>query len=100
MPPVIRINGTLHKLGEDSLTPSDTEEFAKQILGEFYDEYRRTGEFDTSYSAKGVGRFRVNVFKQRNSTALAIRVITLKIPTLDELKHPEILRELTKKKEV
>lgn len=98
VPPVIRINGTLHKLGEDSLTPSDTEEFAKQILGEFYDEYRRTGEFDTSYSAKGVGRFRVNVFKQRNSTALAIRVITLKIPTLDELKHPEILRELTKKK--
>lgn len=98
VPPVIRINGTLHKLGEDSLTPSDTEEFAKQILGEFYDEYRRSGEFDTSYSAKGVGRFRVNVFKQRNSTALAIRVITLKIPTLEELKHPEILRELTKKK--
>ena len=37
---------------------------------------------------KDVGRFRVNVFKQRDSHAIALRVITFKIPTLDELRHP------------
>ena len=41
---------------------------------------------------QGIGRFRVNVFKQRNSDAIAIRVIALKIPTLDELNYPKVLK--------
>ena len=45
----------------------------------------------------GIGRFRVNIFKQRNSDAIAIRVIALKIPTLDELKYPQVLKEIVKK---
>lgn len=98
MQPAIRINGSLRKIGQDILRPNDTDEFAKQILGERYEQYEKEGEYDTSYSAQGMGRFRVNIFKQRSSTALAIRVITLKIPTLDDLKHPEILKELTTKK--
>ncbi|MGL4739832.1 MAG: type IV pilus twitching motility protein PilT [Sarcina sp.] len=98
MQPAIRINGSLRKIGQEVLKPSDTEEFAKQILEDRYEEYERTGEYDTSYSSQGMGRFRVNIFKQRSSTALAIRVIALKIPTLDELNHPEILKELTTKK--
>lgn len=96
--PIIRINGSLNKIDDEIIKPSDTERFAMQILEDRYEEYVRTGEFDTSYSVQGMGRFRVNIFKQRSSTALAIRVITLKIPTLDELNHPDILKELTKKK--
>ncbi|WP_297519526.1 type IV pilus twitching motility protein PilT [uncultured Clostridium sp.] len=98
MQPAIRINGSLRKIGQEILKPGDTEEFAKQILEERYDDYEKSGEYDTSYSAQGTGRFRVNIFKQRSSTALAIRVITLKIPTLDELNHPQILKDLTMKK--
>ena len=59
--------------------------------------HNQIGEADTSYSVQGVGRFRVNVFKQRNSDAIALRVITLKVPTLDELKHPRILKDLVEK---
>ncbi|ERK30959.1 type IV pilus twitching motility protein PilT [Clostridium intestinale] len=98
IPPVIRVNGGLIKIGSSNLTPVDTEKFAKEILEEKFTEYSQVGEYDTSYSIAGLGRFRVNVFKQRNSDALALRVIALKIPTLQELSHPPVLKELTEKK--
>ena len=98
LPPTIRCNGKLIHLGQDRLSPNDVEEFSKEILKEKYDEYLSIGEFDTSYSAQGIGRFRVNVFKQRNSDAIAIRVIALKIPTLDQLKHPAVLKDIVTKK--
>lgn len=95
--PTVRKNGTLEKVGDHKLTPSELREFAKEILAEKYAEYNEVGEIDTSYSISGIGRFRVNIFKQRNSDAIAIRVIALKIPTLDELKHPKVIKEILKK---
>ncbi len=96
--PTVRNNGRLISLGDKKLLPDDMVIIAKEILKSNYEEYLSQGEFDTSYSIQGIGRFRVNVFKQRNSDAVAIRVIGLKIPTLNELKHPEVLKEIIKKK--
>lgn len=99
IPPTIRVNGNLIKIGSEKLLPSDTEVYAKEILGGQYDEYYTAGEFDTSYSVQGFGRFRVNVFKQRNSHALAIRVIGLKIPTIGEIGgNSLVLKDLVSKK--
>ena len=98
LPPTIRSNGKLIQIGVDKLLPQDMEGFSKEILGAKYDEYLAIGEFDTSYSVQGIGRFRVNIFKQRNSNAIAIRVIALKIPTLDELKYPSVLKDIVEKK--
>ena len=98
--PTVRINGSLKKVGDHKLTPSELREFAKEILQGKYAEYNEVGEMDTSYSVSGIGRFRVNIFKQRNSDAIAIRVIALKIPTLDELKHPKVIKDILKSKEV
>lgn len=95
--PTIRVNGKLIAIGSKKLLPGDIEGFAKEILDERYDDYIKIGEFDTSYSIPGIGRFRVNIFKQRNSDAIAIRVIALKIPNLDELKHPLVLKEIVKR---
>ncbi|MBU5454090.1 type IV pilus twitching motility protein PilT [Caproiciproducens sp. MSJ-32] len=95
--PTVRKNGSLEKVGDHKLTPGELREFAKEILEEKYAEYNEVGEIDTSYSISGIGRFRVNIFKQRNSDAIAIRVIALKIPTLDELKHPKVIKEIIKK---
>jgi twitching motility protein PilT len=95
--PTIRINGSLKRIGDHKLTPTELKEFSKEILEDKYAEYNDLGEMDTSYSLAGIGRFRVNIFKQRNSDAIAIRVIALKIPTLDELKHPKVIKELIKK---
>ena len=97
LPPTIRCNERLIQVGEDKLLPKDMEEFSKEILEEKYEEYLKVGEFDTSYSIQGVGRFRVNIFKQRNSDAIAIRVITLKVPTLDKLNYPSVLKEIVNK---
>lgn len=97
IPPTVRVNGKLIPIGTDKLFPQDIEGFAKEILGPRFEKYAATGEADTSYSVHGTGRFRVNVFKQRSSDAIALRVITLKVPTLDELKHPRILKDLVQK---
>ncbi|WP_315118046.1 type IV pilus twitching motility protein PilT [uncultured Clostridium sp.] len=95
--PVIRVNGALKNIGEDKLTPIETEKYVREILGDLYEEYISKGEIDTSFSVAGLGRFRVNVFKQRGSDAAAIRVVGLKIPTIGELNLPPVISDLTNK---
>lgn len=95
--PNIRINGRLVPIGNDKLMPSDTELYSKEILQNYYDEFLKLGEFDTSYSVSGIGRFRVNIYKQRGSCAIALRVVGLKVPTLKELAFPSVVKELTEK---
>ncbi|WP_035290792.1 type IV pilus twitching motility protein PilT [Clostridium sp. KNHs214] len=97
VPPIIRVNGKLIMLEREKLNGNDTEEFAKKILNDLYEEYLKKGEMDTSYSVSGIGRFRVNIYKQRGSTAIAIRVVGLKIPNLHELQMPDVIREMTSK---
>lgn len=96
--PTIRVNGILKKIGDKKLTTNDTEIYVKEILGDLYPIYDKNGEIDSSLSFPGVGRFRVNVYKQRGSHAVAIRAVSLKVPTLNELKMPPVVKELTKKK--
>ncbi|MEA4825914.1 MAG: type IV pilus twitching motility protein PilT [Clostridium sp.] len=97
MAPILRINGELVKVESYKLTTTDTEKYVKELLGNFYDEYDRNGEIDTSMSIAGIGRFRVNAYKQRGSHAVAIRAVALKVPTLSELKLPPVVKELTQK---
>ncbi|KAJ52830.1 twitching motility protein PilT [Clostridium tetanomorphum] len=95
--PTIRVNGQLTNISSEKLTPIDTEKYARKILGDLYEEYCSKGEMDTSFSVSGLGRFRVNIFKQRGSDAVAIRVVGLKVPTLSDLNFPPIIKELTSK---
>jgi twitching motility protein PilT len=95
--PNIRVNGQLFPISSDKLTPKDTENYAKEILQDNYDKYIENGEYDTSYSLSGIGRFRVNIYKQRGSDAIALRVVGLKIPNLKELDFPSVIKELTTK---
>lgn len=98
VPPVLRINGTLIKLDLPQLTPHDTEDIVKDLLSS--EQLRRleeNGDIDLSYSVKGLGRFRINAYKQRGTYGLAIRSVALKIPSLDELGLPEILKDLAMK---
>lgn len=97
-PPLLRINGTLMKLNMENLSVDDTVNFTKEILNEDnLEKLVSNGEVDTSISFKDLGRFRVNIFKQRGSYGIVIRVIGIKIPTIDELKLPNILKELSLK---
>ena len=54
-------------------------------------------ELDFAYNVPGVARFRVNVMRQRGRLSIAFRLIPLKIPSIDELELPQILKELVLK---
>lgn len=97
LPIVFRINGELVKMGDADMTPKDTEEIARLMLNERqFSELKQKGEIDTSYSSPGVGRFRINIYRQRGSYGIAIRIIPLKIPTLEELGLPVIVQDLAR----
>ncbi|MCX8001837.1 MAG: type IV pilus twitching motility protein PilT [Anoxybacillus mongoliensis] len=98
IPPIFRINGDLKRYGQDVLSPTDTEQMAKAIVPEkMWSYFEEHGELDLSYSLAGVSRFRVNVFKQRGCISLAIRIVPTKIPTLDELQLPDVLKKMVTK---
>lgn len=98
IPPTIRVNGKLKHIGTENLDKSNLQELSREILGKNFEVYRETGEYDLSYELADIGRFRVNVYRQKGNDAIALRVIPLKVPTLDDLKHPRIFKELIKKR--
>ncbi|MFA6941228.1 MAG: type IV pilus twitching motility protein PilT [Clostridiaceae bacterium] len=97
VPPIIRVDGELRKVSDEVLYQDEIEKYAKEILKDRFGKYIEDGELDTSYSASGIGRFRVNVYKQRGSDAIAIRAVGLAIPTIESLGLPLILKDLTEK---
>jgi len=97
VPPILRVDGELRKVSDEVLYQDEIEKFAKEILKDRFEQYVNDGELDTSYSTSGIGRFRVNVFKQRGSDAIAIRAVGLAIPTIESLGLPPILKDLTEK---
>jgi len=92
--PQLRIDGRLHLLTEfPSLTPQDTKDLAYSALTkEQQKNFEQKKELDTSIGIKNLGRFRINVYKQRGSTGMAVRLIPFKIPGLDELGLPKAAR--------
>ena len=96
-PPVIRVDGELIQTDLDVLTPMDTRSLIYNMLtAEQQKEFEENMELDLSYSVHGFGRFRVNVYKQRGCIGAAFRIIPTKIPTLEELRLPEKLRDFTR----
>lgn len=99
IPPVFRVNGELVYWSDKKVLPQDSIVLAKQCLTQKnYEHFLDVGEVDVAYALPGVCRFRVNVFKQRGSCAIAIRVISSEIPQLDALGLPDVVKTLTEKK--
>ncbi|MDR1542659.1 MAG: type IV pilus twitching motility protein PilT [Clostridiales bacterium] len=95
---ISRVHGQLVKLSESAYSIADTLNIVKQILSEKeLMTFAETGEYDCSYSINGVSRFRVNIFRQRDSCAIAFRVVANTIPSMEKLGLPPILTELAKK---
>jgi len=95
--PVIRVNGKLIPLAElPRLTQEDTIAMAFSIMGgrqkqKFKDHY----EIDIAYSVPGLGRFRVNIFQQRGTVGLVLRLIPAKILTFKELLLPPVIETIS-----
>ncbi|WP_416825535.1 type IV pilus twitching motility protein PilT [Ectobacillus polymachus] len=98
MPPTFRIYGDLHRMQEPPLGAEEVYNLARSITTEEqWQVFEEKGELDFSYEIEGLSRFRLNLFQQRGNIALAIRVIPNKIPSLEELFLPPVLKKLVKK---
>jgi len=101
-PPVLRINGSLtYMIGDDNgevlpkFSPAEVSELAYSLMDESQKrKFEELYELDLAYSASGIGRFRCNVFRQRNTIALVFRMIPFEIPSFEELYLPEVIRDL------
>ncbi|WP_303720577.1 type IV pilus twitching motility protein PilT [Malonomonas rubra] len=96
LPPVFRIDGDLRPLPKaPHLSAESVSDMCLAIMNE---KQRRTfeekNEVDLAYGIPGLGRFRVNVFSQRNSVSAVLRAIPYKIATLDELLLPQVLKKI------
>ena len=98
VPPTIRKNGKLVRLRQENLTPVETEKFINQLINEAQrKELEKIGQVDFSISLSGIGRFRVNAFKQRGVYSAAIRPVNLSVSTIKELGLPEVVSKLARK---
>jgi len=99
IPPTLKIDGNLVKLDHPKLSPEDTESLIKKLfkLEEHYEEFLKYGDKDFSVSLKGVGRFRVDVYKQRGSMAAAIRVLRFQSNNIADLRIPDTVLDFHKK---
>ena len=95
VPPTIRVWGKLQHLNYPALTPEDTFQLGYSMLNTFQKQkFEKNWELDLSYAVNGLGRFRVNVYRQRGSVGVASRVIPEKIPGMEELNIPMVLKDL------
>ncbi len=97
-PPVLRVNGEMQILRQyQSLTPKDNLELVMQATdGKTFEKLEKIGELDSSISYQGLGRFRVNIFKQRGTYGMAIRAVGSSIPSIESLKLPEKLKDFAR----
>jgi len=99
IPPVFRINGELMRAKMDPLTENDMIQYLTFLMRE---EQRKTfyeaKELDFAKGLRGVGRFRINAFRQRGTTAMAIRAIKIQVPQFQELNMPDVVLDLAMRK--
>ncbi|MBK5287449.1 MAG: Flp pilus assembly complex ATPase component TadA, partial [Acidimicrobiia bacterium] len=94
-PPTVRVDGQLEVLAVPAMSMEDVAAFAETVMPAWRREaFATKGEVDFAYDAAGVGRFRVNVYRQQGTIALAIRYILPKVPSLSELGIPPIAQRL------
>ncbi len=95
IPPSMKINGKIMPVSKASLTPDQARQIVFGIMNEAQvEEFEETHECNFALSRSGIGRFRVNVFQQRNQVGMVLRKIETKIPTFEDLKLPPVLKDL------
>jgi twitching motility protein PilT len=96
-PPILRIYGDLSPLtSERKVSHDDAMNIAMAVMtpGQA-DIFKKKSDLDLAYSVPGLGRFRCNIFMQRGTVGLVFRVIPMRIPTIDELLLPEVIKKIT-----
>ena len=99
IPPKMRVNGNLITMDYPRMAPQDTLEVAYSIMNDVQKErFEERGEYDMSFSIPELGRYRVNVYKQRGSAAMALRLVGTVVPAPEKLGVPESVVNLYERK--
>lgn len=98
-PPILRIDGILQVMKDmPHITPSDLREAFEHVTNENQRQnFHNDMELDLAYGIRGVARFRINVFMQRDTISMAVRRVPFVVPTIDELGLPDICKSLALK---
>ena len=101
-PCAIKIDGRISKYSDERLTPHDTERMIRDIYeianNAGIEEFMRSGDDDFSFSIPNVGRFRVNAYRQRNSCAAVLRVVSFQLPDPEVMNIPKVITDLANQK--
>lgn len=96
IPPSVKLNGKLAPLTKNPLSPEETRQTVLGVMTETQrKDFKENRECNFAISARGIGRFRVSAFYQRNLVGMVLRRIETQIPTIEELGLPEVLKELS-----
>lgn len=99
IPPKMRVHGNLVTIGNEKLLPADTMEMAIHVMNEKQRQhFEEHGELDMSFAIMGEGRYRVNIFRQRGSIAMAFRIVDTVIPEPEKLGVPRSVIDLYNRK--
>jgi len=94
-PVYIKVEGTLHPLGNTGLPPGMVKKIAYSLMDEGQvPQFERDLELNMAFALHDAGRFRINVFKQRGEVGMVIRAIRSVIPTIEELQLPQVLKDI------
>ncbi len=95
-PPALRISGSLLPVKVPALMPEDTENIARFVLANarWKGDIHELRDWDTSYAVDDVGRFRVNIFRQKGNCALVLRAIPFDVPTVESLGLPPVVKSM------
>jgi twitching motility protein PilT len=95
MPPTMRVDGELVSIDEGVLRPEDLETAAEVLLTPDQKErFDSSNELDLALSVRELGRYRVNLYRQRGTVGIALRAVNTEVPAFEELNLPEVVREL------
>ena len=94
-PPAIKVDGEIHRAGEQALTPDQSAVIVRSIMNDKQArEFDATKECNFAISPQGIGRFRVSAFIQQGAVGAVLRQIITTIPTFEDLELPQILRDV------
>lgn len=97
--PNLRVNGSLEKITTDPVTIDEMQNIVGQILNEQQlERFNRKNEMDLALSVAKLGRFRINIYRQRGTTGIAIRAVNTIVPSFEELHLPNVIRDLSMEK--
>ena len=97
-PPILRIDGKLMRTDDPPMSIEEVDTVAQSIMSDIQQKgFQLKHSADTSYSIHGLGRFRVNIFRQRGTTSLIFRNIPFSIPTIESLNLPLAIKSFCNK---